>query len=161
MTKTTVQRPVEWVSQYFPKSPTDRQLQEWRNIWWRVAVIKNIPPTDPMFEYMLAMGMPLVDKVLFHQPLGLTNSYLMFVFPERWMTTPEEQLFIPMLRSHPEVASAKMTIIDIVTKSPLIVGNFLIDDVRSVFRPDKEDTRSRRIRDAEKRAEEAKGKKHD
>lgn len=132
---TTAKRPGQWIGELFPKRPTTEQLQEWRNIWWRV-VVTSVPPRDQKFEYEREMGGPLVEKVLRHQPLGLTKigekggQHLLFVFPERWMSTQEEQAFVPLLRVHPDIWNASLTIIDIATKSPLIIGNFLKEDVR-------------------------------
>lgn len=62
------------------------------------------------------------------------GQHLGFFFPERHTTTQEEYMFVPMLKSHPQIFDATLTVIDIVTKSALIVGNFMKDDVRIVQR---------------------------
>lgn len=144
----TAHHPGELFAKHFDKKPNNEQLQQWINIWWRVLVAKNIPPDDPMFEYESEMGRPLILPIMKHQPINLSGKHLLFMFPERHMTTPEEQLFIPLLQTHPQVWAADFTVIDIVTKSPLIVGNFLRWDVRILSRADEEDERGRAIQAA-------------
>ena len=135
----TVSSPAEWVSNLFPESPTDRQLKDCFNIWWRV-VCCSIPSRDPEFEYMKDFGAGNIVPALEHDTLKMSVStkdggqHLGFFFPERYITTQEEYMFVPMIKDHPQVKKAKFTIVDIVTKSPLIVGNFMKDDVRIVQR---------------------------
>jgi hypothetical protein len=130
--------PGDWIfnEENFGKTITTRQLQEWQNIWWRVAVL-HIPPRDQRFDFFREMGSGLIDKVFAHQPLGVHRikeggQRLFFVFPERHMTTQEEYYFLQRLQTHPDIVSAKLSIIDIVTKSPLIIGSLLKQDVRII-----------------------------
>ena len=141
--KTT--KPGEWINDLFPNRPTERQLQDCINIWWRCCLM-HIPPRDERFEFDRDWGAPKIKAVMEHLPITLDKTvdsggqHIMFVFPERWMSTQEEYMFVPMLKTHPQITSAKMTIIDLVTKSPLIVGNFLADDVRIVKQDDSDGT---------------------
>jgi len=138
-------KPGSWINDLFPKGPTERQLQDCFNIWWRICLM-HIPPRDTRYEFDRDWGMGQIDAVMEHLPIKLDHSVsgggqqIMFVFPERWMSTQEEYMFVPMLKSHPQIVEAKLTIIDIVTKSPLIIGNFLKDDVRIVSADDSDGT---------------------
>jgi hypothetical protein len=125
--------PIEWISQFFPKGPTNRQISEWGNIWWRV-VVSSLPPRHEQFEYMRSIGSGLVESVLLHQPLR-SHRHLCFFFPEQMLSTQEEQLFVPMLQSHPDVVNEPFTIIDICTKSALLIGNFIKEDIRILHIP--------------------------
>lgn len=101
----------------------------------------HIPPRDERFEFIREMGTGLIQVILEHKPLDFrvkTNDggqALQFTFPERWMSTQEEYIFYSKVATHPQIKNAKMTIIDLITKSPLIIGNFLKDDIL-IFRAD-------------------------
>ncbi len=96
----------------------------------------HIPPRHSRFEYELNMGMAQIDAVLNHEPLNMSTvtedggQHIMFVFPERWLSTQEEYIFAGKLEEHPQIKKATLTIIDLVTKSPLIIGNFIKEDIR-------------------------------
>lgn len=141
----TVSRPGDWIGGLFPPSPTREQLEAHRNIWWRVCLM-HIPPRDPRFEFELEFGMQHIEAVLEHRPfnVGTTTDcgrgqHILFVFPERWMTTQEEYVFVPMLQAHPQIVEKQMTVVDLVTKSALIIGSFIRDDIRIVKRADEAD----------------------
>ncbi len=137
---TTVRRAGDWIFSKFPAKPTDRQLATYKNLWWRVA-LSHIPPRDERFEFERDFGMPLIPAVLEHRPLrfGLKvdggGQHLTFVFPERWLTTQEEYSFVSRLTEHPEVKAAKLTVVDLVTKSPLLIGSFIRDDILIISDP--------------------------
>lgn len=131
-------QPGDWIFSQFPTKPTTRQLLHWHNIFWRVALMW-IPPRDERFEFIKEFGASQIDAVLNNQPIKMgkvTSSgegqHILFVFPERYLTTQEESVFVDCLARHDQIMAAKLTIIDVVTKSPLIVGNFLADDVRVI-----------------------------
>lgn len=132
-----VGQPGDWIGELFENGPNDRQIETWKNIWWRICLM-HIPPRDSRFDYEREMGSQLVESVLEHRSLNVKKTKagdgqrLLFVFPERYMTTQEEYYFIPMLRKHPDVVDMKLNIIDVVTKSALIIGNFIKDDIRIV-----------------------------
>lgn len=121
---TTVSRAGEWIFGRFPDQPTDRQINHYKNMWWRVA-LSHIPPRDPRFEFEIDLGIAQIPAVLSHKPLRFNQKgdgqYICFFFPERWMTTQEEQFFPYQLTQHPQVTAAKMTVVEMVTKSPLII----------------------------------------
>ena len=133
----TAGRPGDWIFNQFPDTPTDRQLQYWKNIFWRVAVMW-IPPRDARFDMEREMGVGQIENVLQNKPLNMAvttsdgGQHIMFVFPERHMTTQEEQQFPDCLARHHQIIDAPLTIIDLVTKSALIVGGCLSDDVRVI-----------------------------
>ncbi len=132
----TARKPGSWIGEHFPKCMTERQMLEWRNIWWRVCV-SHIPPRSERFEFERDFGCGKLEAILEHQPLNLKpvcdgGYHLLLMFPERHLSTQEEYVLVPLLAKHPEIREMKLIIIDIVTKSPLIVGNFLKDDVRII-----------------------------
>ena len=133
----TVTRPGQWRDELFPKSITKRQVEIWGNIWWRVALM-HIPPRDSRFDYDRDFGLGQIEAVLNKEPLNMGvvtkggGQQIMFVFPERWLSTQEEQIFPVALSENPQIKKAKMTIIDLVTKSPLIIGNFIKEDIRII-----------------------------
>jgi hypothetical protein len=131
-----VSKPGDWIGDLFPEAPTPRQMETWGNIWWRV-VLPWIPPRDSRFDFERDFGMTKIDDVLNKKPLKLdttvkSGGHVLFVFPERWLSTQEEYTFTPDLKENPTIKNSKMTIIDIVTKSPLILGSFIKEDVRII-----------------------------
>lgn len=132
-----VSRPGDWIFNEFPRKPTKRQLEHWFNVFWRVALLW-IPPRDERFEYLRDMGAAQIDAVLNNLPLNMSattesgGQHIMFIFPERHMTTQEESVFADSLARHHQIIHAKMTVIEIATKSALILTNFLSDDVRVI-----------------------------
>lgn len=149
--QTFVGGPLEWFTSAFAKGPTESQKRDIPNIWFRVGVMKDIPPTDSRFEYCLDMGMPNIEKILMHEPFNL-QSELTFVFPERHMTVHDEHAFIYMLVKHPQIRAAKLTTVDVITKSPLIVGSFRRDDIR-IFSQSHDNERNRKLCEARAKAE--------
>lgn len=137
---TTVSAPGAWINRFFPRHQTDRQMREWKNIWWRVLV-SHIPPRDPFFEYERDFGSGLIPAVLAGDPFRPDmlvgdgrGIRLLFVFPERHLTTQEEYIFLHKLKEHPLVMGAQLAVIDVVTKSPLLIGSLLRDDIRILNR---------------------------
>ena len=123
-----------WLDELFPKGPLSCQLERRRNIWYR-CVLSWIPPRDPRWEYELEMGSPMIPNVFSGEPLSprktvVGGQHLYFCFPERHMSTQEEHGFIYALENHSDVTSRTMSVIDIVTKSPLIIGSFHKEDIR-------------------------------
>jgi hypothetical protein len=134
----TVTKPGQWIESFFPKAMTMEQVKAWKNIWWRVALM-HIPPRDDRFQFERDFGMGQIQAALNKEPLNMgrvtktgKGQQIMFVFPERWLSTQEEQLFIPALYENKQIKDAGLTIIDIVTKSPLIIGNFIKEDIRII-----------------------------
>ncbi len=135
-----ISHPGRWVAELFEMTgPSEEQLKLHKNVWFRVA-LSWIPPRHERFDYERDMGMPDIEAVMEHLPLSMggtkENPQTMFVFPERWLTTQEEQQFVPMLKSHPQIRDAKLATIDMVTKSALIVGSLMNQDLRVVSMPD-------------------------
>lgn len=130
-------KPAEWIFEHFDRKMADRQHEYWGNIFWRVAVM-SIPPRDPRFEFIKEMGCGQLDNILCDRPINMSattergGQHLRLVFPERHLTTQEEHILVPCLQWHHQIKDAPLTIIDIVTKSPLMVGNFLKEDVRII-----------------------------
>ncbi len=107
---------------YTPNSKTGKEFP----FFVRVGCVKRRPPRHEFFEMFLNVGQVHINKVMFHEEIN--ESELSFVFPERWMGVAEQQAFMYVMTKHPEVKNIKS--VDIITSSPLIVGNFLKDHIR-------------------------------
>jgi hypothetical protein len=95
----------------------------------RCGVVKRRPPRHEFFEPILNMGKVSIDPIMNHQPFTKEGPLdLTFVFPERWMGIKEQQDFMYALALHPDIERIKS--VDIITSSPLIVGNFFKEQVR-------------------------------
>jgi hypothetical protein len=98
----------------------------------------HIPPRHSRFDFERDFGSTHLPNILegipfkMHQMTQSGGQHLLLVFPERHLTTQEEYALVPALQKHPQIKDAPLTIIDLVTKSPLIIGNFLADDIRIV-----------------------------
>ena len=85
-------------------------------------------PRDTRWEYILDTGMPLIPKVLAHQPIGAGPHY--FIFPDRWMVPDEAAGFLSDLAKNPD--AKKFKTIYVVTHQPYLVGDCLKEQVRIV-----------------------------
>ncbi len=99
----------------------------------RVGVSKYRPPRHEHYEFIRDMGIGHIDAILNGKPLS-NHGVLTFVFPERWMSAQEQQVFMHELSCHPEVD--KITQVDIITISPLIIGEFRREMIRILEWPD-------------------------
>jgi len=93
----------------------------------RVGVVKYRPPRHDFFEFIQYMGKLDIDPILYHEKFD-PASFLTFVFPEAHMSVHEEQMFTYKLSNHPEVDQIEN--VDIITKSPMIVGSFRSEMIR-------------------------------
>ncbi len=92
----------------------------------RVGMPYRRPPRHVMWEFFLEMGRMDIDHVFMKEPFK-SNS-LTFVYPERWMNVSEQRNFMHQLKQHPDVETLKQ--VDIITHSPLILGDFTSDMIR-------------------------------
>lgn len=86
----------------------------------RVGMPYRRPPRHKMWYYFLEMGHPDIDSVFMKEPF--TKNHLTFVYPERWMNVSEQRNFMSQLKKHPDVDKIKQ--VDIITHSPLMLGDF-------------------------------------
>lgn len=86
----------------------------------RVGMPYRRPPRHEMWEYLLEMGHLDIDRVFNKE--SFPHDVLTFVFPERWMNVSEQRNFMHQLMQHPEVEKLKQ--VDIITHSPLMLGDF-------------------------------------
>lgn len=101
----------------------------------RCGVVKNRAPRHEFFEYIVDMGKPDIERVLKHQPLRYNVPMdLTFVFPERWMAVKEQTEFMHALATHPDVG--KIRSVDILTSSPVIITDFMKEQVRVLTWPE-------------------------
>lgn len=92
----------------------------------RVGCVKMASPRDERFDIIRELGANLIDAIFNNTPLP--SGKLSFVFPERHMSVHEQQGFMRALSSH---SSAKdITQVDIITSSPLMVGDFYKEQIR-------------------------------
>lgn len=101
----------------------------------RIGVIKYRPPRHEFFEWIKMMGMPSIDPILYHEKFDPSPT-LTFIFPEAHMSVHEEHAFMHKLATHPEVDKIKQ--VDMITKSPMMVGNFKNFMVRVITWPEDE-----------------------
>lgn len=94
----------------------------------RVGCVKRRPPRHKFFSYILDMGQSNIDKIFNEGPFN-SNS-LSFVFPERWMGVAEQQAFMYCLKQHPQ--ANKLIQVDIITSSPLLIGDFMREQIRII-----------------------------
>jgi hypothetical protein len=95
----------------------------------RCGLAKRRPPRHIFFEPILNMGEKDIDRVMNHLPFEKkTPIDLTFVFPERWMGVKEQVDFMYALATHPEIKSIRC--VDIITSSPMIIGNFMREQIR-------------------------------
>ena len=98
----------------------------------RVACIKMAAPRHERYEFIREMGYGDIDRVFNKTPFR--KDVLTFVFPERHMSVHEQQAFMARLNEHPD--ADKITRVDILTSSPLLIGNFHREMIRIVTHPD-------------------------
>ena len=86
----------------------------------RVGCVKMAAPRHERFDFYREMGYGDIARVFDGSRFG--KSYLTFFFPERHMSVHEQQAFMSTLTKHPHVD--EITHMDLVTSSPLLIGNF-------------------------------------
>ena len=79
------------------------------------------------------MGVGYIESALYHKKFD-PPPVLTFVFPERYMSVHEQRSFMYQLSKHPEVDKIKQ--VDILTSSPLLIGEFLAQMIRIIEWPD-------------------------
>jgi hypothetical protein len=87
----------------------------------RVGMPYRRPPRHDMWEYLLEMGRHDIDLTFSGETFEGRDT-LTFVFPERWMNVSEQRHLMHALKQHPEGETLKQ--VDIITHSPLILGDF-------------------------------------
>jgi len=101
----------------------------------RVGLIQRRPPRHEFFQFFLDLGM--ADTVNVIERKRIRKSSLTFVFPERWLGIAEQQGFMHAMATHPDVSKIKQ--VDLLTSSPLIIGDFLRDHIRIITWPEDKD----------------------
>ena len=87
----------------------------------RVGMPYRRPPRHQMWEFLLEMGRRDIDLVFGKESFN-GRDRLTFIFPERWMNVSEQRHLMWALNKHPEAETLKQ--VDIITHSPLIIGDF-------------------------------------
>ena len=92
----------------------------------RVGVCFRRPPRHPYFEYLRDMGQEDINRMFSGK--ALKKSELTFIFPERWLGVVEQQAFmVVVLKAHERNPITK---VDIITASPMLVGDFMKEQIR-------------------------------
>ena len=87
----------------------------------RVGMPYRRPPRHEMWQFLLEMGHLDIDCIFANESFEGRDS-LTLVFPERWMNVSEQRHLMWALKKHPEAKTLKQ--VDIITHSPLILGDF-------------------------------------
>lgn len=93
---------------------------------WRVGCVKMASPRHERFDIVRDLGASLIEALFCNK--DLPAGKLTFVFPERHMSVHEQQAFTLALMSHKNADN--ITSIDLITSSPLIIGNFHRESIR-------------------------------
>lgn len=97
---------------------------------FRVAMPWSAPRNE-RWHFMLELGRFDIERVFDGQPfMPPDKDVLTFVFPERWMGVHEAHAFVQKITEHPSVKKGHITRCDLITHSPLIVGNFRKEQIR-------------------------------
>lgn len=103
----------------------------------KVAVVPDCPPRHERFEFMRDLGMMNIVRLFDGEPLKISDDGVVtFIFPERWMAKTEEQQFMLKIEENP--AKPQIKEVHIATGSPLIVGEFVKEQIRIIKWPDDE-----------------------
>lgn len=122
--------PTQWIEDMFKdyKRPANSGPFD-----YLVAVCGRVDspgPRDERWEYILDLGMPLLEKVLRFEPIGAGPHF--FIFPDRWLVPGEAVEFASALRKNPD--AAKFGRVYIVTHQPYLVGDCLKEQCRIVYK---------------------------
>jgi len=123
----TVCTPLEELFEGFPEEMTERENRDIYPFRVRCACVRARPPRHPYFDMLHDMGAAHIDSILYGGKLRDPSS-LTFVFPERWMGVHEQQRFMSQMCKHRQVSEIKR--VDLVTSSPLMLSDFLKDQIR-------------------------------
>lgn len=120
----------EWLGDIKPEDQAHRNTYPFVV---RVGCVKMAAPRHERFEFIREMGSGLLDRVFggitdFRKELTGTVT---FIFPERHMSVHEQQSMMSALAKH-----TKVTQVDIITSSPLIIGSFHKEMIRILTWPD-------------------------
>lgn len=123
----------------------------------RIAVPRGRSPRHPMFEYSREMGSGMLPDLMAGRPLvrpGTTKPVeLLFMFPERHLEPWEQQCFNYLLAGNP--SSDLFACVDVVTQSPLIVGDYVAEMIRITSWPDEEEEHKKYVESVGVRVKEA------
>lgn len=99
----------------------------------RVGVIKNLPPRHQFFEDFRDLGLKDIDRVF--SGGSFRGSNLCFVFPERWMSVKETVNFMQSLHNHPDALAGRITRVDLITSSAVMLTDFPNESMRVIQFP--------------------------
>lgn len=111
----------------------DKDVYKLYPFFVRVGCVKMAAPRHPRFEYIKELGSGIIDNIFTGRELP---SFMTLVFPERHMSVHEQQQLMIAVLANPGVSKVKQ--VDILTSSPLIIGNFHRESIRILTWPDDE-----------------------
>jgi hypothetical protein len=123
----------QFLDQFFEDFDTTAAKRENFPFPVRVAVVKNLPPRDELFQFALDVGREVIERIFAGK--ALKDDCPVFVFPERWMSVQEQHAFMQKIVELPDAGRLKGVMM--ITSSPLIITNFFKEQVRVVTFPDK------------------------
>ncbi|RLD06759.1 MAG: hypothetical protein DRI65_06120 [Chloroflexota bacterium] len=101
-------------------------------IFCRVACIRARHPTHEYFQFILNMGSSLLPRILDKTPLESNirkpDFCIALVFPERHLSVHGQYALMGMLYKNPSITRFKQ--LDLITSSPILIGNFQKEAVR-------------------------------
>ena len=119
--------------------PTEADREVYPHFLVRCALPYRRPPRHPFFEFVREMGSGHLDNILSHKP-GTLRDTLTLVFPERHLNVSEQQQLFHRLNTHPDAKAGLIRCVDVVTTSPLIIGNMSRAQIRICRWPDDVDS---------------------
>lgn len=91
----------------------------------RVGCVKMAAPRHERFDFIREFGASELNGIFTGKPF--TVNSLLLVFPERHLSVHEQQCLMSAIVRNSAVGNLKS--VDIITSSPLIVGNFGRDSI--------------------------------
>lgn len=126
-----VTTPFKELFDQFPEEPTPEEKLVYPDFRVRVVVIRQRPPRHPYFEYTRNIGIANIEDVFKGTDMNISESgKIHFTFPERWMSMHEQQMFMYKLSRHKDIGKVKL--VDIITSSALIIGDFVKEQIRII-----------------------------
>ena len=92
----------------------------------RVGCVKMCAPRHERFDLIRDLGFQDIDLVFSGK--SFNKDVLTFAFPERHMSVHEQQAFMHAMLLNENIDIVKQ--VDMITSSPLIIGNFQRDAIR-------------------------------
>ena len=111
-----------------------KEHKQWKGVFYHCLVAKDIAPRSERFEFNRTFGQQFIPDILGRVDNPRIKDELIIMFPEVCMSPFEQQRFVWCLEQGP--CFKRLKVINFVTGSPLIVGNFLKEQVAILQTPE-------------------------